>query len=81
MTAVFDRIPVDRISTEAREVRFGRAVLTVIATLFYAIGWLVAKLWLAVAWCATAVKVGWQEARAPRSTSGGSAGSDRFTRQ
>lgn len=67
MTAVLDRVPVQRISMEAREVRFGRTVLTVIAALFYAIGWLVAKLWLAVAWCGTAIKVGWQEARQPRS--------------
>lgn len=66
MTAVLDRVPVQRISTEARQVRFGRTVLTVIAALFYVVGWLVAKAWLAVAWCATAVRVGWQEARLPK---------------
>lgn len=70
MTAVLDRVPVQRISDEAREVRFGRTVLTVIAALFYAVGWLVAKLWLALAWCATAVKVGWQEARRPQREGG-----------
>lgn len=63
MTAVLDRVPVDRISAEAREVRFGRAVLTAIAAVFYVVGWLAAAVWLAVVWCATAVKVGWQEAR------------------
>lgn len=71
MTAVLDRVPVQRISTEAREVHFGRTALTVIAALFYVIGWLVAKLWLAVAWCGTAVKVGWQEARRPNPRSDG----------
>lgn len=66
MAAVLDRVPVQRISDEARQVHFGRTVLTLIAALFYGLGWLVAKVWLAVAWCATAVKVGWQEARTPR---------------
>jgi len=63
VTAVLDHIPVRRISGEARRVDFGRTVLTVIAAVFYAIGWSLSTLWLAVAWCGVAVKVGWQEAR------------------
>ena len=68
MTLALDRVPVDRITAEARQVRLGRLLLTLIAGLFWAIGWTVGKLALGVVWCAVAVKVGWQEARngAPR---------------
>ena len=61
--AVLERVPVDRISLQAREVHFGRLLLTLFAALFFGIGWVAAKTWLAVAWCGVAVKVGWQEAR------------------
>lgn len=71
--AVLDRVPVDRISSEARDVHFGRTVLTLLAAVLYGVGWVVAKvfglLWLAVAWSGTAVKVGWQDAR--RGSGGG----------
>ena len=61
--AVLERVPVDRISVQARDVHLGRVLLTVFAALFFAIGWTAAKTFLAVAWCGVAVKVGWQEAR------------------
>lgn len=65
--AVLDRVPVDRITTQARDIQFRRVLLTLLAGLFFAVGWSVAKLfgvlWLAVAWSVTAVKVGWQEGR------------------
>jgi hypothetical protein len=63
VTALTERIPVEEISARAHEVRFGRTVLTVIAAVFFGIGWIIAKAWLAVAWCAVAVRVGWQEGR------------------
>lgn len=67
MATVLSRVPVDEISAEARQMRPGRAVLTVIAALFFGLGWLAAKLvtgtWLALTWSAAAVKVGWQEGR------------------
>lgn len=57
----------DRITEQARDVHFGRFLLTVLAGLLYGVGWIAAKtfggLWLALAWTAVAVKVGWQEAR------------------
>lgn len=60
--AIFDRIPVDRINTEARQINLGRALLTLVAGLLYAIGWIVARttiyLWIAITWCVAAVKVG-----------------------
>jgi hypothetical protein len=66
--AVLDRVPVERITAEARQIELGRAVLTLLAGLFYVVGWLAAKLvnvvWFAFAWSWTAIKVGWKEGRA-----------------
>lgn len=59
--------PIDRITAEAKQVRFGRSVLTLVACVLFAIGWCAAKAvgvaWFALAWTVTAVKVGWVEAR------------------
>lgn len=67
MAVWVDRVPVERITREAREIRFWRTVLTLLAGLLFGLGWLAAKaftlLWLAAVWSATAVKVGWQEGR------------------
>ena len=72
---VLDRVPLETINVQARQVEFGRLLLTVIAAALYGLGWLAAKtvtvtgkllgaVWLALAWSAVAVKVGWNEARA-----------------
>lgn len=61
--AILDPALTARISAQAETIRPGRALLTLIVGLFFAIGWCAAKLWLAVAWSAAAVKVGWQEGR------------------
>lgn len=70
MAHLLEQVPVGRITEEARQVRFGLVVLTVIAGLLYALGWLVAKAftgaWFVAAWLGTAVKVGWVDARAGR---------------
>lgn len=74
---IFDRtVPLDRINTEARQIRFGRGFLTVVAAVLVAIGWAAAKavhvtvttlmavlmgIGYAAAWSAAAVKIGWQE--------------------
>ena len=69
MTAVLERVPVDRITAEARAIAPGRALLTLLAGLLYGIGWVAAKtlavVWLATAWSFAAVKVGWIDARRP----------------
>lgn len=68
-----------RITVEARRHDFRRtalaavrAVLTAIAAVLYAAGWVAFKtlagLWLAAVWVGAAVKVGWQEARAAERT-------------
>ncbi|MDI9885913.1 hypothetical protein QMZ92_16385 [Streptomyces sp. HNM0645] len=68
--AVLERIPVGRISAEAREIRFGPALLTLVAGVLFALGWLAAKvcraMWAVVAWTFAAVRVGWQEGMARR---------------
>lgn len=73
LDAMLDRGTVDRITAEAREVRIGFTILTILAAFFFAIGWTAAKvlggIWLALAWSATAIKVGWQEARRSREVS------------
>jgi hypothetical protein len=63
VTTITQRMPLDEITRQARQVRFGRVLLTVLAAVFFGIGWLVARLFLAVAWCAVAVRTGWQEGR------------------
>lgn len=68
--AVLERVPLDRITVEAKAVHPGRTILLALAGLLYALGWLTAKavglLWFAVAWTGTAVKVGWVDARKPK---------------
>lgn len=67
MTALLERVPLESISEQARQVRFWRTVLTVIAGVLFGAGWVAAKAcavaWLAGAWCAVAVREGWREGR------------------
>jgi hypothetical protein len=72
MAAVLERVPVDRIRSEARNIQFTVVVLTLFAALFWSVGWVAGKAWGTVAWSMAAVKVGWQEARmSPVSDGGG----------
>jgi len=68
-TSVLDRVPVDEIREQASQARPGRVALTLVAGVFFCLGWVSAKafavLWLAVAWSAMAIKVGWQSAHGP----------------
>ena len=63
MTTITQRMPVDQITERARQVRFGRLLLAAFAAVFFAIGWCAARFFLGLAWCAVAVRVGWQEGR------------------
>jgi hypothetical protein len=65
MATVLDRVPVDRITAEARDVSFSRTILTLIGFVFFAIGWLFSTGWLAVCWCGVAMRTGWREAKRP----------------
>lgn len=63
--AIAERVPVTRISAEAREIRFIPALLTLVAGVLFGVGWLAAKActaaWSALTWTFAAVRVGWQE--------------------
>ena len=71
---VLDQFDTERITAEAREVHPGRAILTGIAAVLYVAGWVtykvLAALWLCVAWCCVAVRVGWSDARKPTGARG-----------
>lgn len=64
--AVLDRVPLDKITAEARAISFVRTLLTLIAGVLFAVGWVAAKsckvLWFVGAWTFAAVRVGWREA-------------------
>jgi len=64
VTTIAERVQVDQIARQARDVRFGRVLLTVLAAFFFSIGWATGRFFLGVAWCAVAVRVGWQAGRA-----------------
>lgn len=58
MTSIAERVP--DITTQARQVRPGRLLLTILAGVFFVLGWVPGRLFLGVVWCCVAVKVGWQ---------------------
>ena len=60
MTTITQRMPLDDITRQARQVRFGPVLLTVLAAVFFAAGWTVGRFFLGVVWCAVAVRIGWQ---------------------
>jgi high-affinity nickel permease len=65
--AFLDEALTERITVQAREIRFWRTVAMVLAGLLWGLGFLTAKafglLWFAAAWSATALRVGWAEGR------------------
>jgi hypothetical protein len=72
--SLLERVPVDGITAQARQVHFWRTVLTVVAAVLFGIGWLTARLfgalWLALAWSGVAVREGWRAGRTPQVTRG-----------
>jgi hypothetical protein len=59
-------LDIGRISEEAKQLQFGRGLLTIIAAILYAIGWTARKVfvvaWLVISWSYAAVRLGWREA-------------------
>lgn len=53
----------DRVADHAREIRFVRVLLTIIAAPFFAIGWLVGMIWVAFTWVLAAAAVGFEQAK------------------
>ena len=66
-TSLLDRVPVESITEQARQVRFGRALLTLAAGLLFGLGWVAAKgfgvAWLAVVWSFVACRAGFRAGR------------------
>jgi hypothetical protein len=56
---------VNKVNTEARGIHVGRLIAVAFAAVFFAIGWLIAKAFLGVAWVIAAIKVGWLDAGGP----------------
>ena len=61
MTALLDRIEVDQITAQAREVRFSVSVLRLVAFLLIMFGRGLGYLWLVPVWCFLAVRAGWRD--------------------
>lgn len=63
--AFLDEVMVEQISADARTVDPARVLLTAVAAVFFALGWVAAKVfggvWLALVWSALAVRAGWRE--------------------
>ena len=62
MTSVLERVDVEAINRQAAEARLGLTILTIIAAVFFGIGWITRKFCLSVAWSAIAVREGWRQA-------------------
>lgn len=62
-----DRVPIDLITEDARRATPGRAVLALIGGIIYGIAWVITKIlhvaFLALAWCASAAKMGVRQAQ------------------
>jgi hypothetical protein len=56
-------VNVPEITAQAREVRLGRLLLTIVGFVFFAAGWAASICWLAICWCAVAVRTGWRAAQ------------------
>jgi len=68
-TTVLDRVPVDEITDQARQVRPARTLLTVIAAVLFGLGWVTARvftvLWFSAMWAGVAVREGWRASHGP----------------
>ena len=69
MTTLTERIPLDEITEQARQVRPARTALTVVAAVLFGLGWIGARVfavaWLSVMWCGVAVREGWRASHGP----------------
>jgi hypothetical protein len=64
-TRLLDRVPLERVEAEARQVNLGRALLTLLVGVFWVLGWLAGMASLAVRIAWAGVKEGWSDARRP----------------
>jgi hypothetical protein len=68
-TRLLDRVPLERIEQRARPVNLGRALVTLVVGVFYALGWLAGKVVLvagvALGWAWAAAAEGYADGRKP----------------
>lgn len=69
-TTLLDRVPVDQISAQAREVRFGETLLRLVVFLLIGGGKVAGYMWLIPVWCALAIREGWREVHPPKVSRG-----------
>lgn len=65
VTTLTERIPLSDINRQAAEVKTGHAVLTAIAAVFFAAGWLAGRVLPVLMWCCFAVREGFRSAHGP----------------
>jgi hypothetical protein len=61
---VLDRVPTEQIELEAREIRPGRGLRTLLIGVFYAIGWTAGKVSVGGRLAMAGIRRGWKDARA-----------------
>ena len=61
-----ERVPLNEITAQARQVRFGVTALAVTAFILIMIGRIAGYAWLIPVWCAVAVREGWRDVHPPR---------------
>jgi hypothetical protein len=61
MTAITERIPVEQLVTDARQVQPSHVLLVLFLGFFWAIGWTAGHLWLGAVLCAVSVRRGWRD--------------------
>jgi len=69
-TDALTRIDLEELTREAREVRFGHVVLSVVAWLLVGFGRVLGFAWLVPVWCFLAVRTGWRDVHPPKVSDG-----------
>lgn len=58
MSSLAETVPVDAIRERAKDVRFSQVLVTVIAFVFFAPGWLLGRTWTGIVYVALSARVG-----------------------
>jgi len=75
--SLLDRVPLEDITAQARQVRFSETLLRLVAFLLISLGRAAGYAWLVPVWCALAVRHGWRDVHPPRpKVTRGPAGAD-----
>ena len=61
MTAITDRLPIEQLTAEARQVRVSRVLLTLFLGVFWGIGWLIGRVCLGLVMAWVSARRGWRD--------------------